>query len=119
MEAFHKIQLEEFHEYIRTEAGLKCLIIGAVDIVWLVEMENYMMGFVNMITHKVLQHLEDQSDKLCYLNTEMLKNECDEPCSITEHPNQLINEFNILMSYYTKMPFPFFLKAFPTSWLDS
>ena len=87
----HKVQLEQFHEYEAIEACFNHLIIDAVDSVWLTEMMNEVMGFMNVTVLKLLQHLDNHCGKLDYLGIEMLKNEFKEPYSISELPSNYFN----------------------------
>ena len=64
------------------------MIIEAFDAVWLAELEDGQMGFMNVTALELIQHLETYRGGLDAMDVEHLKNDQDIPYKIMEHSIQ-------------------------------
>ena len=64
---------------------MKNFIVEAVDEEWLAEIEDGVMGFLNVTTLEMLKHLEKRGGKIVYIDTKEIKKERDDPWDVNEY----------------------------------
>ena len=89
--AKHIANLEHYFEYLGLKAGLKKLIIDAVDAVQLVKLEDGQIKFVNIMALKFIQNAEMCRGELDVMDMKCLKNKQDASYEIMEHTTQYFN----------------------------
>ncbi len=90
-EAVHKEQIARFKIFAGVEQALKDVILKAVDHDYLLEIEDYTLGFLNQMPISIINHLRSQGGALDFADTKTLLTERDKEWDVSEVPQIYFN----------------------------
>jgi hypothetical protein len=90
-EALHKGLVREYEIFCGVEAGLKDVILEAVDNDYVLEIEDEILGFLNQTPKQIIAHLRNRGGQLDFADTKKLIEERDSEWDGNEVPQVYFN----------------------------
>jgi len=90
-EAIHKGLVREYEIFCGVKAGLKDIILGAVDNDYVLEIKDEILGFLNQTPKQIIAHLHNRGGQLDFADTNKLIEERDSEWDGSEVPQVYFN----------------------------
>jgi hypothetical protein len=101
-EAIHKELVAQYEIFERVEQGLKDIIQGAVEIDYLLEIEDKTLGFLNQMPRQMIEYLRNRGGALDFADTKILFSERDTEWNMSKVPQLYFNRVEKAMRGLTR-----------------